>query len=333
MPEPRFLLVRLSSLGDIVHTLPAASALRDAFPEARIDWLVDAKWRELLEGNPDLSEVISVRRNSLAHAWSCIRRLRAAHYTHALDFQSLYKSAVFVRASGAPQRIGFDRGYAREAGATFFYTRQVHPAGTHKVEHNLSLAEGVGAQRGAVRFPFSISAQAESSVARELARNELQDFVVMSPGGGWRSKCWPPARFGDLHRDLNRRHGWRSVIVFGPGEESLAEEVRSAAGMPEPVLLPLDLSQLMALTRRAKVFVAADTGPLHLASALGAPVVGLYGPTDPARNGPYGVGDIVVHNATSEETTYRRGREYSPAMLSITVEQVAAAIGRRLSMR
>jgi ADP-heptose:LPS heptosyltransferase len=158
----------------------------------------------------------------------------------------------------------------------------------------------------------------------------LTEFYAVSPGGGWVSKCWPAERYGELHRELARRHGWRGIVSFGPGERGLAEQVLQAAGEPAPVLLEMDLPELMALLRRAKFFVGADTGPLHLASALGTPVVGVYGPTDPARNGPYCKNDAVVRNARPEETTYRRGDSYSACMLSISVEQIIDAIERRL---
>ncbi len=333
MADARFLIVRMGSLGDLVHTLPAAGELRDSFPEASIDWLVDQHWRALLEGNPDINEVIPLDRTSWGVILTCVRKLRAARYTCALDFQSLYRSAILAFASGAPRRVGFDHRYARESGAALLYTQRVMPAGRHKVEHNMCLAESVGARRGTPRFPVVGSPEADAYIASKLAESGLSEFFVISAGGGWRSKCWPPERFGELHRELARHYAWRGVVSFSPAEKGLAEAVRRAAGEPEPVLLPMDLAQLTALLRRAKFAVGGDTGPLHLACAVGTPVVGLYGPTDPARNGPFSSSDIVVRNAKPEETSYRRGSEYSPAMLSITIEQVTNAIERRLGLR
>src|SRR5271170_5456737 len=301
MADARFLLVRLGSLGDVIHALPAASALRDAFPEARIDWLIEPQWRRLLEGNPDLSEIIPLQKKSAAGLFSTVRKLRAAPST-----------------------------YAREGFASFFYTDRISPRGAHKVDHNLTLAEAAGARTSSPRFPLTLRPEDEKQVTHELARHNIADFYVLNPGGGWRSKCWPPERYGELHHRLTAQHGWRSVISFGPGEESLAQELVSAAGTPAPVAVPLGLGQLLALLHRAKFVVSADTGPLHLASALGTPVVGLYGPTDPARNGPYaGEGkNIVIRNPSKSETTYRRGASYSAPMLSITVDQVADAVAR-----
>jgi len=251
-------------------------------------------------------------------------------YTCAIDFQSLYKSAILGVLSNAPRRIGFDRKHAREGLATIFYTECVAPRGSHKVDHNLSLVEPAGAKIKQARFPLMVFPQDDACVASELAARGISDFFVLNPGGGWASKCWPPERYGDLHRRIAERSGWRGVVTFGPGEEDLAQRVAEAAGDLPPVAIGLNLGPLMALLRRAKFVVSADSGPLHIASALGTPVVGLYGPTDPARNGPYSKDDIVVRNAQAAETTYHRDKSYSASMLSITVDQVLDAIERRL---
>lgn len=328
------MLVRLGSMGDIIHALPAAAALRDAFPDARIDWAVEPRWGRLLEGNPDLTEVIPIGRKTPGGFAAGLAKLRVAKYTCAIDFQALYKSAILAFASGAPRRIGFSMSYAREVLAALLYTERLHPRGAHKVEHNLTLAECAGAEWPASgftpRFPLSVLPEDDDHVTRELAARSIAEYFVLNPGGGWRSKRWPPERYGELHRVLAVRHGWRGVVTFGPGEDDLARRVVEAAGDSPPVAIPLGLGPLMALLRRAKFVVSADTGPLHLASALGAPVIGLYGPTDPSRNGPFSPRDVVVRNAQFCKTTYRRGSGYSKGMLSITVEQVAAAVERRL---
>jgi heptosyltransferase-1 len=333
MPDARFLLVRLGSLGDVIHALPAASALRDAFPGARIDWLIEPKWRRLLEGNPDLTEIIPLEKKTAGGLVTTVRKLRAAHYTCAIDFQGLYKSALPVFASGAPRRFGFPSTYAREGIASILYTDKINPRGPHKVDHNLTLAQAAGASPSPPRFPLTLRPEDEKQVTQDLARHNLAEFFVLNPGGGWRSKCWPPERYGELHHRLAAQHGWRAIISFGPGEERLAQELVSAAGTPAPVALPLGLGPLMALLSRARFVVSADTGPLHLASALATPVVGLYGPTDPARNGPYGGTSIVIRNPAKSETTYRRGASYSSPMLSISVDQVADAVERLISAK
>ena len=330
-----FLLVRLGSLGDVIHAIPSAGALRDAFPDARIDWVVSRRWSRLLEGNRDLNEVVALDGSSPGAFLDAARRLRTARYDCAIDFQGLYKSAMLTFSSGAPKRIGFESSYAREGLAAHLYTDRLNPRGAHKVEHNLTLAEHVGAVvRGdahvSLRFPLAVNREDEERVERELPVHALHDFFVLNPGGGWQSKCWPAERYGELHRILAARYGWRGVVSVGPGEEDLAREVVRAAGEPALVVMSVGLGPLMALLRRAKFVVSADTGPLHLASALGAPVVGLYGPTDPARNGPFSRDDVVVRNLRRAETSYKRGATHAASMLSITVEQVAAAVAKRL---
>ncbi|HUA02220.1 MAG TPA: glycosyltransferase family 9 protein [Candidatus Aquilonibacter sp.] len=332
MADPRFLLVRLGSMGDVIHALPAASALRDTFPGARIDWAVDPKWARLLEGNPDVTEVIPADRKSASGVAATILKMRAAKYTCAIDFQALYKSALLAFASGAPRRVGFQSSYAREGLASLLYTDRLNPRGGHKVDHNLTLAESAGAKKLPARFPIAIRPEDEERVERELSAHALEDFYVLNPGGGWLSKCWPARRYGELHRVLAERYGWRGVVTFGPGEEGLARQVVRAAGDPAPAAILLGLGPLMALMRRAKFVVSADTGPLHLAAALDTPVAGLFGSTDPVRNGPYSADasrHVVLRNPQNCETTYRRGKTWSPAMLSIGVPQVVEAIARR----
>jgi heptosyltransferase I len=330
MDEQRFLVVRMSALGDIIHTLPAVCALRDSFPKARIDWLVDRKWAPILEANPCVDTVIAMDRASWSNVIAQVRCMRKEHYTTAIDFQSLYRSAILGRLSGAPSRLGFDAQYSRESGAAFFCTDTINPRRAHKVEHNLELAEAAGAHVNEIRFPLPAVPEAAEEVRQILATKGIGEYFVLSPGGGWGSKCWPAERYGALHRMLAQKYGWRGVVSFGPGERELAEKVRSSAGSPEPIVEIFDLKQLIALLRRAKFLVAGDTGPLHLASALGTSVVGLYGPTDPSRNGPYSSKDVVVRNARPEETTYKRGTSPSRAMLAITVEDALEAVARRL---
>ncbi|HVN08374.1 MAG TPA: glycosyltransferase family 9 protein [Patescibacteria group bacterium] len=333
----RILIVRLSSLGDIIHALPVAAALRAANPSEYIGWLVDERWRPLLDQVEGLDAVFSVPRAGWQGLRGGIARLREARFDCVVDVQGLYKSALFAWLSGAPVRVGFDRAYAREGGASLFYTRRVTPAHGHRIDKNLELSTALGAPpaagaRGARgQFPLRVPAEAEDRVRKILRDHGVSTYYMLSPGGGWISKCWPAERFGELHRRLASRFGWVGVVSYGPGERALAESVLAAAGTPAPLLVELDLPQLMAALRGAQVFIGGDTGPLHLSVALGTPVVGLYGPTDPVQTGPYSREDIVVRNARPEETTYSRGRSHAPSMLAISVDQVEEAVVRRLA--
>jgi heptosyltransferase-1 len=343
---PRLLLVRLGSLGDIVHALPAAASLRAAFPGARIDWLVEDRWQGLIEFNPDLSKVIPVDTRGWRAApfhtstWrnltGFIETLRQLKYDAAIDFQGLYKSAVLSWLSGARRRLGFARQFLKEAGAARFYTDGVRPPeNCHVFEMNLALARAAGAGETEVSFPLPVTQQDEAAVEEMLRQHHLRDFVVLSPGGGWGSKCWPVERYASVHNILARTGGWRTVLNAGPGEESLVSEFMAQARVTRPVHLKLTVRQLVAVLRRARLLISGDTGPLHLAAALGTPVVGLYGPTDPVRNGPYTTPQaksrtVVLHHRDQATITYKHERKPSPAMLAITVEEVIAAANRCL---
>lgn len=341
---PRFLLVRLGSLGDIVHALPVAAALRAAFPGARLDWLVEARWQELLELNPALSNVIPVDTRAWRRAlwrprtWRSLNgvvgTLRRARYDIAFDLQGLYKSALLAWLSRAPRRVGFERAFAREAGATRFYTERVRPpAGKHVVEMNLALAGAACPAAGgkeAARFPLPVSAEEDAQVEEWLRANHLVEFFLLSPGGGWGAKRWPLERYAQVHNAVARARGWRSVVNVGPGEEALFNEFLKHARVTRPVQASLPLRQLVALLRRARLVISGDSGPLHLAAALGTPTVGLYGPTDPARNGPYGPRAVALHRRELATISHKRGDKPSPAMLAVTVEEVVAAADRLL---
>jgi len=330
----RYLVVRLTALGDILHTLPAVAALRSAHRNARIDWVVERKWAPVLEGSPAINEVISFDRASILGGISCARLLRQKNYTCAIDFQGLYKSSVLAALSAAPRRIGFERAWAREPGAALLYTERVVPSGRHVTELNYSLAEKAGAVRPAKpEYPLRVPAGGAASVRARLAEQKIADYIVVGPGGSWRAKCWPTDRYGQFCREFERSHGLRAIVIHGPGEESLAEEVCRAAHPATPAVMRTTIEELMGLLAHARCVVAADSGPLHLAAALGASVVGLYGPTDPARNGPFVPGAVIVSEARPEEISYKRRTTFSPAMLRITVEQVLQAAHSCLKAR
>jgi lipopolysaccharide heptosyltransferase I len=332
--QEKLLVVRLSSLGDLVHTLPVVPAFRASFPHARLDWLVDWRWSSLMKLVPGIDEVVPLERTLSGHI-ACVQRLRRARYSCAVDFQGLWRSALLARLSGARRCIGRDRKTARELGSSLFYTERVTVAGRHIAEMSMSLAAYAGAQPSAeMQFPLSIPDEVTHRVRDELLRKGITDYVVVSPGGGWKSKLWPAERYGALCAEVSRRYGVPCLVNVAPNRQSLAESVVRAAEPEKPLVVSLPLPELAALLAGAALVAAADTGPLHLAAALGTPVVGLFGSTDPARNGPLPRG-TVVQNAPSElrhyeRGTYERGRAYSPQMLSITVEQVLAAIEREL---
>jgi lipopolysaccharide heptosyltransferase I len=333
MADERFLIVRLSSLGDIIFTLPMLAALRDTFCRSHIAWVVNERWKPLLEGNPDLNDIITLPNSSISAFLACGRHLRENNYTCVFDVQGLYKSALLAKLTHVKQRIGYSFSFAREGAASLFYSQRVKPTTKHMVDMNLELAAAAGAKIEAARFPLAIPGEAQSAINQFLASTNISRYVVLSPGGGWLSKLWPPDRFGELALKIWETHGLRIIINCGPGEAELAEIVVANATSALPIIVQYGVAEMMALLRGAELVVAGDSGPLHLANALGIPVVGLYGPTSPHRNGPYGGRDIVVRNLDDADTTYKRENSYSEEMISITVEQVMQAVEERLALR
>jgi heptosyltransferase-1 len=339
----RLLIVRLSAMGDVIHTLPAAQALRDLFPKATIGWLIEERWAELLcaPGTPrrgprsvqrplaDWVHTVKLAewRKSLlrlttleqiARGWNDVR---AARYQVAVDLQGAIRSSVLARWSGA--QLIYGTAEPRESPASLWYTRPVVTRGTHVIEQNLSIVEAIAGRRlraPAVEFPRDVAA--EERVEQHLRQSGVGDFALVNPGAGWGAKRWPAERYGRVAGGL-ANCGVRVIVNYGPGEENLAKDVEASSG-GNAKTLACSITELIALTRRARLFIGGDTGPLHLAAALQVPVVAIFGPTDPARNGPYGTRSVVLRNPASS-TTHARKQEPDQAMLEISVDAVADA--------
>lgn len=354
-PIDRLLIVRLSAMGDIIHSLPAAQALRAAFPQATIGWLIEERWAELLcapgvprrgprsAKRPLVDWVHTVNligwRKSLftgptvqqvAKVWNDVR---AARYDLAIDLQGAIRSAVLARWSGAP--VVYGAAEPRESPASLWYTRPVIAHGAHVIEQNLALAEAVAHGKLSlphVEFPRSVEAerrvqeQIESRIERRMDQGSAAaagpGFAILNPGAGWGAKRWPAERYGLVARAL-AEHGLRSILNCGPGEDALAREAE-AASQGSATSLQCSVSELIALTRCAKLFIGGDTGPLHMAAALRVPVVAIFGPTDPARNGPFGTRSVVLRNPGSP-TTHARRPAPDEGLLEISVDSVVTA--------
>jgi len=329
----RILIVRLGSLGDLVHTLPAASALRRANPTAEIDWLVDRPHREFLELVPVISSLVVLERRG-ARGWlDVLKTMRARGYDVAIDFQGLVKSAALARLSGARKVVGFDRAALRERFASAFYTEQIDiPKGTHVVRKNLAVAAALGAPADGDALEFPIR-DIRSPAVESFVAADPRPFALINPGAAWPNKRWPPDRLGAVATHLLDRHGLPSVVLWGPGEQGAADAVVRASTGAARLAPPTGLKDLIALARHARVIVSGDTGPLHIASALGVPAVSLFGPTDPLRNGPWDPRDIAISRYDSCDCHYQRKCSRDPAgwcLGSVTVAQVVDAIDRRL---
>jgi heptosyltransferase-1 len=352
---PRFdslLVVRLSAMGDIIHTLPAAAALRQAFPHATLGWLVEERWAELLctlryprsgrrsPQRPLVDRVHSVNTAEWRRApfsfntWQQIAaglsELRGIHYDAVIDFQGAVRSALLARWSGAPVVYGSTQ--PRENAASMFYTRQVllQTNGAHVVEQALALAGAVVSTAGIsiaakAGAEFPVDQDAESKIADLTV--DGNDFVILNPGAGWGAKRWPAERYGQVAREL-AKDGLCSLVNYGPGEEELALAVEAAGGGAARKI-SCSVSELIALTRRARLLIGGDTGPMHLAAALKIPVVAIFGPTSPARNGPFGTPSIVLRSASSI-TDHTRHHDPELGLLEITAGEVVAAARKLL---
>ena len=300
-------IVKLSSLGDVIHALPVARAIRRARPSVHLTWIVEAREYALLRDHPDLDMVIPVdtrlwrrliRRPSgvrevLGKVSRLRGRIRAARFDVVLDLQGLIKSGLLTAYTGAPLRIGFTADHCREGLNCLFTNRRVRPPATavHVVDQYLSLLDPLGVAPDPVEFHVPIP---------DLAARRMDDFlgeqgvksrdllVAVNPGAGRANKRWPIEHFRRLADELGHEPGVKILLLWGPDEVHMARQIRDGSSARAILAPPTDLHELAALLRRSALMVANDTGPLHLAAALGTPSLGLFGPTRAERNGPYG---------------------------------------------
>jgi heptosyltransferase-1 len=356
--NPRLLLLRLGAMGDVLHALPAVAMLRRALPEARIGWVVERRWRELLcapetplagarsSGRPLVDELhlVDTRRwrKQLLSAQTrnefrnVLAALRAAGYDAAIDLQGAIKSAALGWLARADLLLG--SGSPREGPARWLYAVRARPVGAHVIEQNVELLEVLMEQLGLSRASSALqpgaallprSRPSDTAIEQRLremgveTREERAPFAILNPGAGWGAKQWPAARYGELAVKLETL-GLRSVINYGPGEEPLARAAQEAS-RGHAALHTGSISELIALSRRARLFVGGDTGPMHLAALLGVRTIALFGPTDPARNGPYWPCSAVLRDAASR-TSYSHRRQSDAGLERISAEQVMEKI-------
>jgi lipopolysaccharide heptosyltransferase I len=358
----RILIIKLSSIGDVVHTLPAAAALRRSFPQARIAWVVERRASTILEGSPVIDVLIELdlrgwRNRLLDPAARKDMRVQLAKIRKdfsngegvdaAIDFQGLIKSGFIAFASGAARRFGFETADLRESASRFFLTEQVATAHINRViDKNLALAcAAAAALRGASKpqnrllepilwhdsyeFPIAVSVEDERYV--DSATGGVGErFAIINPGGGWKTKLWPAERYAQIADWLWEQMGMASFVTYGPGEEELARAVVRASRSGAVREFASTLKQFVALARRAALFVGADTGPLHLAAACGTPIVGLYGPTSSERNGPFDRRDLTVERDLWCRADCHRRSCWHWECMEIAVSDVQRAISLRL---
>ena len=334
----RLLIVRVGAMGDVLHALPAVAALKERHPEWEIGWAVEPRWRALLGLGPVVDTVFDVptrewkrrpfSRATVASVRGLRDELRRERFAVCVDMQGSIRSAVIGRLAGAGRFVGPER--PREMPARWMYGQRVRTTAMHVVEQGCELlggAVGETLRPGAVRLPVDEAAESwAEAVVRGIAPDG-EAVVMLAPTAGWRAKEWPAERYGAVARGLAAA-GFRVLVnAAGEQDEVAGAVVRASGGAA--TLVACGVSELIALTRRMRLVIAGDTGPLHLAAALGRPVVGIYGPTDPARTGPYGTGSYekrtrVLRDAGSV-VDHRRRKEPEAGLLRISSEAVMAA--------
>lgn len=340
--EPmKILIVKLSSIGDVIHTLPALAELRRHFPSAELAWVVERSSAQLLRDNPALDHLIEIDTRAWRRRWltpetwqqvtSLVARLRRYRFDLGFDFQGLFKSGLVLLLARARRRIGFETACLREKASRVCLTEQVPVSDeVHVIEKNLELVRALGIRTsGTYEFPLSLSDQDREVVERALTALGVKDFAILNPGGNWKGKRWSPPGYAAIAEYLSRTFGLVSLVTHAPDEVGVAHEV--AEGAPRSAIpFPCTLKQLAVLADRAALFVGGDTGPLHLAAARRTPIVAIFGPTPGRRNGPFSPEDVVVQDPQARPRAYYRRRD-DDHYINVSVDQVKDAIARRLA--
>ena len=323
------MIVRLSAIGDVIHAVPVLCALRERFPHAHISWVAERVGAKLLEGHKALDELIVVPRGWLkspSEVWRLRRKLRELAPQVTIDIQGLSKSAIAAWLSGCRRRIGFGDEKGREL-SPWLNTELVAATDKHVIDANLRLLGPLDIHQPRVRFDLPEQHMAALEADRAIHQLGFQDgFAVINPGAGWTSKLWPPERFGAVAKYLGEHWRLPSLVVWaGEKEKSDAATIVSYSGGQARMAPPTSLPELAAVVRRSQLFVGSDTGPLHLAVAVGVPSVGLFGPMPAERNGPYGPKHIAIQKAAFEGSSRERRSASSELMEAITVDDVREA--------
>ena len=336
-------------MGDIIHALPVLATLRKHYPKAEIAWIVKNKFSDLLVGNPDLTDVIPFDNNSFLQL---INTLRKRKFNVALDIQGLFRSGILAYFSKASHRIGFSKINSRELSHIFYNHKVIPPQkAVHVVDKNLSLLEPLGISEYIYDFKIPISAKdlkfAKDFFASRKLVPERDKIIMLNPGAGWPTKRWAPEKFirladkltgqacltptsektnnpvGDGHaRPVNNT---KVIMSWGPQEKEIIGNIKSSENNKIAIMPQSTIKQLAAIIKSCNLFVGSDTGPTHLAAALKVPVVGLYGPSDPERNGPYGTKNIIIQKDIPCASCWKRECGTIDCMKNISVNEVFEA--------
>ena len=338
-------IVKLSAIGDVVHALPVASALRKEYPKAHLSWIVEGKAREIVDGNPDLDEVIIFEKarwlkefpyphRTILILWDIIRfaqRLHKARFDLVIDLQGLIKSGVLTWLTGGNTRIGFSAACCREPVNARFTNFHVTPCqeDVHIIDQCLSLVRGLGADTEQKQFKMHIPEKEQEYIKKFLEKKGVakdKSLLIINPGAGWETKQWGDENYAQLADRLIGDLGMEVIFLWGPSELDMIKPIQKKMQQRALRDCPTTLKQSMALMQRAQLFIAGDTGPLHIAAALDIPCLGIYGPSSPERNGPYGKIHRVVQTDVSCRNCFRRFCSTKECMKSISVNKIMDTI-------
>jgi heptosyltransferase-1 len=327
----KILVVKPSSLGDVVHSLPFLNAIKTCFPAASIHWVIAKGLEGIFEGHPMIDKLwiinkddwkkignLKVTANELKELF---KNLKKEKYDVVFDLQGLLRSGIITSATGARARVGFKE--ARE-GSRFFYTHKVEGGkNIHAVDRYLKMAQFVGCDISDIIFPLQVPTGTSSCIA---GLPPDQKYAVIVPGARWKTKKWPAEKFGKL----SSRLPLKSIIVGGRDDKNIADEIVSlSSGRATSLAGKTDLIELIEIMKHARFVVSNDSGPMHIAAALGIPVFAIFGPTDPGKTGPYGKGHIVIMENVPCAPCFRRTCEDLKCMNSLSVEKVYRIISNR----
>jgi heptosyltransferase-1 len=326
----KILIIKPSSLGDIVHSLPFLNAVRTFFTKTEIHWVIAKGFEGLLEGHPMINRLWIINKDT----WEKIKNvkgtinelkwlfkdLKKEQFDLVVDLQGLLRSGVLTAATGAPVRVGFAD--ARE-GSRLFYTHKVEGGKSiHAVDRYLKIAGFLGCDTSDVCFPFPLYKQSSS-----LSPPPLKDYAVLIPGARWKTKIWPPEKFGKLSSKLPLS----TILVGGKGDIDAANEIVALSnGKAISLAGKTDLKELIEVIRNARFVISNDSGPMHIAAALGIPVFAIFGPTDPSRTGPYGKGHTIIKEEITCAPCFKKTCTNVKCMNSLSVKKVYETITEKL---
>lgn len=334
MSSPRILITRLSHIGDCILTLPLVNAIRIKYPQAFIAWAVESPTQQLLKNNSAIDQIYQIPKSWMRKpaVWPKLRNeLRSGKFDMVIDPQGLTKSAMLSWISGAEVRIGIKGRWGREL-SPWLNNRLVETHADHVVDRSLELLSALEIHDPGVEFNLATDPTADQKISKWLSSHRLDSFAVINPGASWRSKRWENDRFGTVASHLFQRHGLRTVVTWaGDAEKKMAQEIFRLNNRGSVFALPTTLNQLASLIAKAQFLVGCDTGPMHIATAVGTPCVGLYGTTRPQDSGAYGPMNVAVQKWYQSGSCKKRRTADNDAMRDIMASDVNSACDQMIT--